>query len=79
MNIETIRNKYKQIFEQSEGEDSEDELQVAYTRMEKKIKQHILKESNIINQTIISDENILVKHTKQKQVQTIPTNKDKDK
>ena len=42
MNISKIRQKYKEILEEPESDNSEEEWQYAYRNMQKKRKKHLL-------------------------------------
>lgn len=51
MQAAQIRDKYKQILEEPESEDSDDEWQIAYSQMARQRKRRILTESSVLPNT----------------------------
>ena len=63
MNLSEIKEKYKQILEESEQDKSDDEWEIAYSRMKNKRRRHVLTQSNCINHQSkeLVDEQVVLK------------------
>lgn len=78
MNLLEIKEKYKQILQEPESEQSDDEWEMAYSQMKNKRRRHILTESSCINTTQLPiDDTTLIK-AKEKVAQSLSTINKKD-
>lgn len=78
MNLLQIKEKYKQILEEPESEQSDDEWELAYSQMKNKRRRHILTESSCINAPSLPIDDIAILKTKEKLAQALSTITKKD-
>lgn len=78
MNLLQLKEKYKQILEEPESEQSDDEWELAYSQMKNKRRRHILTESSCQNSNIAHNDDIMLLKTKEKLAQCMSTISKKD-
>ena len=78
MNLLEIKEKYKQILEEPESEQSEDEWEMAYSQMKNKRRRHILTESSCLNTTLPGNDDSQLLKVKEKLAQALSTINKKD-
>ena len=78
MNLLEIKEKYKQILEEPESEQSDDEWELAYSQMKNKRRRHILTESSCLNTTQVPIDDASLLKVKQQLAQSLSTITKKD-